>query len=157
MTDRERPQMLIGTRPLIATESFGPSLPAAAVAEAIGRGLLAGGAPEPDLCPMPLAGGSGPAELRALLDAIDFDRRMRAARAIIVGAARLQERALAGSPAFEIATRARQAGVPAYGVTGENALEPFDGRMLDLQVIISATDARALTAAGRKLARLLER
>lgn len=147
--------MLIATRPLIAAESFGPSLPAPAVAEAIGRGLKAGGAPEPDLCPIALAEGSGPAELRALLDALDFDRRMRAARAIVIGAARLQERTLARTPAFELATRARQAGVPAYAVAGENFLEPFDARMLDLQVIIAAADIRALTAAGRKLATLL--
>jgi glycerate kinase len=147
--------MLIPTRALIATESFGRSLPAPAVAEAIGRGMTEGGAPEPDLCPIALAQGSGPAELRALLDAIDFDRRMRAARAIVVGAKRLQERALAHSPAFEISTRARQAGVPAYAVAGESSLDPFDARMLDLQVIIAAADIRALTAAGRKLATLL--
>ena len=44
--------MLIPTRPLIAAESLGAGLPAQLVAEAIGHGLVAGGAPEPDLCPI---------------------------------------------------------------------------------------------------------
>jgi glycerate kinase len=146
--------MLIPTRPLIAAESFGRGLPARVVAEAIGRGLVAGGAPEPDLCPI-APDGSGPAALRALLQELDFDGRMRAARMVVIGADRLRERALAESPTFEIATRARQAGVPAYVVARESALDPFDARILDLQVILRAADSRALTAAGRKLAALL--
>ena len=59
------------------------------------------------------------------------------------GRGRLDRGTLAGSPAFEIATRARQAGVPAYAVTGVNELDAFDARMLDLQVILQASDARA--------------
>jgi len=80
---------------------------------------------------------------------------MRGARAVIVGARRLDERTLAGSVTFEIAARARQGGVPAYAVTGENALNGFDARMLDLQLILEARTARALTAAGRKLAKVV--
>ena len=80
---------------------------------------------------------------------------MRDARAVAIAAARLDRHTLAGSAAFEIATRARQAGVPAYAVTGENALSLFDARMLDLQVILTARDARGLAAAGRKLAQLV--
>jgi glycerate 2-kinase len=56
---------------------------------------------------------------------------------------------------FEIATRARQAGVPAYAVAGENALDPFDERILDLQAILEASSPRALEAAGRHLAELV--
>ncbi len=89
-----------------------------------------------------------------LLDEVDFDRRMRAARAVVIAVALLQERALAGSLAFEIATRARQAGVPCYAVAGENRLDPFDARILDLQAILQAADERALVAAGRRLAEL---
>ena len=91
----------------------------------------------------------------ALLEELDFDVRMRRARAVILGERQLEERALRGSVAFEIATRARQAGVPAYAVTASNALDRFDARILDLQVIIEAKDKRGLTSAGRKLARLL--
>jgi len=45
--------------------------------------------------------------------------------------------------------------VPAYAVTGENALAPFDARILDLQVIFEASSPRALAAAGRMLAQVL--
>jgi glycerate kinase len=73
---------------------------------------------------------------------------------VVVGAGRLQERTLAGSVIFEIATRARQSGVPAYAVTCEDALEAFDARILDLQVILQARSRSALVTAGRKLAAL---
>ena len=45
--------------------------------------------------------------------------------------------------------------MPAYAVTGENALDAFDARMLDLQAILEASSARALEAAGRRLAELV--
>ena len=63
-------------------------------------------------------------------------------------------RTLLGSLSFEIASRARQAGVPAYAVTAENALDAFDARILDLQLILQARTGRALQAAGRTLAGL---
>jgi glycerate 2-kinase len=145
---------LIPATPLLAAGSFGPELVAGRVADAITRGLQAGGVPAPELCPIDLA--HEPAgEVRALLDAFQFDSRMRSARAVILAARSLHERMLEVSAAFEIATRARQAGVPAYAVTGENRLDPFDARMLDLQAIIEARSTRALAAAGRELARLL--
>jgi glycerate kinase len=80
---------------------------------------------------------------------------MRRARAVIVAAPRLDERTLEGSPAFEIATRARQAGVPCYAVTAESELDAFDARMLDLQAIQIARSTRALAAAGKRLAQLI--
>ncbi len=155
--------MLIPQRLLVASGPFGPGLPASAVTAAIARGLLAGGAPTPDLCPLPLlddgdcyghgqGGGETDVDVRALLDALDFDARMRPARAVVLGARRLEERTLAGSVTFEIATRARQGGIPAYAVAGENALVPFDARILDLQLGLQADSRRALAAAGRKLA-----
>ncbi len=146
--------MLIPQTLLIACGPFGPGLPAPDVAAAIARGVQAGGLPEPDVCPLPRASGDGE-EVRGLLEALDFDARMRRARAVVVGAERLEERTLAGSVTFEIATRARQGGVPAYAVTGEDALEPFDARILDLQVVLQARSRRALVAAGRKLAGLV--
>ncbi len=144
---------------LVACASFGPELPAARVAAAIGRGLQAGGRPELDLCPLephPLAAE----DLRELLKALDFDARMRRARAVIVAEQDLAARALSGaaliaSITFEIATRARQGGVPAYAVGGAGRLDAFDARMLDLQIVIEAPSARTLTAAGRKLAGLV--
>jgi glycerate kinase len=79
----------------------------------------------------------------------------RGRRSSRVAQARLREDTLAGSAAFELATRARQAGVPAFGITAENRLDSLDARILDLQAILEASTARALEAAGRKLASLI--
>jgi len=146
--------LAIPRRALIASGSFGEGLDASEVLTAIARGLQAGGSPEPDLCPLASA-GERPEDVAELLQASDFDRRMRASRAVIVCAERLHERTLEGSAVFEIATRARQGGVPAYAVTAENALDAFDARILDLQLILEAGTPRSLAAAGRKLAGLL--
>jgi glycerate kinase len=148
---------MIPQRALVVSDSFGEGLDAPSVVTAIARGLRAGGRPEPDCCPLlPAQEGTEDIEgVRGLLEALDFDARMRASRAVVVGAQRLHERTLAGSTTFEIATRARQGGVPAYAVTAENALDAFDARILDLQLILEAGTARALVAAGRKLAGLM--
>ena len=146
--------MLLQTM-LVAASPFDERLSAARVASAIGRGLHDGGRTG-DLCALDheeTSPGERPG-FRALLDALDFDLRMRAARAVIVATPRLHERTLAGSVAFEIATRARQAGVPAYAITGENRLDAFDARIIDVQAILEAHTARALRAAGRELAEL---
>jgi glycerate kinase len=138
---------------LVAPCAFSVELSAERVASAIGRGLQEGGAADADLCPI-VPEPVDAHQLRELLGALDFDARMRRARAVVVAVGRLAERTLLQSPTFEIASRARQAGVPAYAVTGENALDPFDARILDLQLILEARNTRALQAAGRKLARL---
>ena len=160
---------------LIVAGPFGAALRAGDVARAIARGLQAGGLPQPDLCPIEVEqspqtedasqAAAGRArrspwratapDVTALLAGLDFDVRMRRARAVVLAEAHLRESTLRGSVAFEIATRARQGGVPAYAVTGEDALTPFDARILDLQVILEASSSRALAAAGRKLAQVL--
>jgi glycerate kinase len=139
---------MVPDRFLIAAAPWA-GLPADRVAQAIARGALAAGMAQPDLCPL-----AEQAEPKALLDALGFDARMHTARAVVLAVACLAEETLAGSAAFEIATRARQGGVPAYAVTAENRLNAFDARMLDLQTIVQARDARALARAGRKLAQL---
>jgi len=144
---------LIPQRLLVAAGPFGRSLTAPAVAAAIARGVRAAGRPAPDLCPIDAIAHDA-AEMRALLDGMSFDRRMRVARAVVVACAQLQEHALAGSITFEIATRARQGGVPTYAITAHNGLDAFDARILDLQLVLEARGARGLGAAGRKLAEL---
>jgi hypothetical protein len=145
--------MQIATMPLIVTGAFGSALPAPRVAEALARGLQAAGLKAPDLCPLPVGLEDG--ALRAGLDALDLHERMLCSRAVILGERLLEERALAGSATFELATRARQSGVPTYAVTGENRLSCFDARMLDLQLILEARSVRELTAAGRRLASVI--
>ncbi len=129
---------------LLASEGFGRALGAEQVAGALARGLARGGRPDVQQCPL----GEAPEDLA-------FDARLRRSRAVVIAAASLDERTLAGSPAFEIATRARQAGVPAYAVTARDRLSAFDARMLDLQLVLEARDPRALARAGRRLASVL--
>lgn len=129
---------------LVVATDFGPRLKANAVIAAIVEGIVERGALAADLCPM--EGREPDAEL---------DARMRAARALVIAAPRLDESTLLGSLPFELATRARQAGVPCYAVTRENALTPFDARILDLQVVIQARSRPALRQAGARLATML--
>jgi glycerate 2-kinase len=150
---RPTPAVGVPQQLLIASAALGPRLSAVAVTSAIAHGIQDGGLPEPDLCALPVPGEDG-AEVRQMLDELGFDARIRRARAVVIGAERLQEATLAGSVTFEIATRARQAGVPAYAVTGANQLDAFDVRILDLQLILQARSRTALVTAGRKLAGL---
>jgi glycerate kinase len=86
-----------------------------------------------------------------VLRALDFDARMRAARAVIVGEGRIDEQTMQGKIAGEIATRARQAGVPCFAIVGSSALDAFGARMLDLQRVIEASDLDAIEAAAASL------
>jgi len=90
-----------------------------------------------------------------VLDAAQFDRRMRAARAVVTGEGKLDEQSLVGKAVSEVATRARQAGVPCFAVVGSDGLGPFDRRILDLQAVLEAGNPRQLRAAGRELAKLI--
>jgi glycerate kinase len=87
-----------------------------------------------------------------VLRALDFDARLRAARAVIVGEGCIDEQTLQGKVAGEIATRARQGGVPCFAIVGSSALSAFDARMLDLQRVLEAPDLDAISAAAASLA-----
>jgi glycerate kinase len=113
--------------------------------------VLTGPGERPDL-PAGVLAESG---TRFVLDALGADPRLRAARALVVGTGRLDERALRGAVEGELAVRARQAGVPCHAVVGENALDLFATRILDLQRIVVASDAAALEAAAGALAEVL--
>jgi glycerate 2-kinase len=92
---------------------------------------------------------------RFVLDALGVDPRLRAARAVVVGTGRLDERALRGAAEGELAVRARQAGVPCHAVVGENALDLFATRILDLQRIVEAPAAEGLESAAAALVDVL--
>jgi hypothetical protein len=136
---------------LLACEALGPKLSGETAAAALARGMTAVGAPEPETFPLP---GDGP-QTRAELDERGFDERMRASRAVVLLVAKLQESTLAGSAAFEVATRARQSGVPCYAVTAANGLDSFDLRILDLQLVLETDTTRGLSAAGKRLAKII--
>jgi glycerate 2-kinase len=86
-----------------------------------------------------------------VLDALDFDTRMRAARAVVTGEGKLDEQTLHGKLVGEIGTRARQSGVPLHAIVGTDALDAFGKRIIDLMRVIEATDLAALEAAGETL------
>jgi glycerate 2-kinase len=90
-----------------------------------------------------------------ILDAVEFDSRMRAARAVVTGEGKLDEQSLAGKLVSEIATRARQSGVPCYAIVGTRELDAFGARVLDLQVVLEAGTPAQLRAAAQRLAKLL--
>jgi glycerate kinase len=90
-----------------------------------------------------------------VLDALGFDRRMRAARAVVTGEGQLDEQTLQGKLVGEIGTRTRQAGVPLHAIVGRDELDPFGKRMLDLMLVLEATTLAELEAAGETLGREL--
>ena len=90
-----------------------------------------------------------------VLDAIGFDARMRSARAVVTGEGRLDRQSLAGKAVSEVATRARQAGVPCHAIVGTNQLDAFGARVLDLETVTEAPTIALLCAAGRRLAAIL--
>lgn len=141
-TASRRDQIGISHTVLVAAEALDARLSADSAASALAEGICENGSLTVD--PYPLG------ELRG-----DFDARMKASRAVVILAPSLDERTLLGSVPFEIATRARQSGVPAYAVTRENDLDPFDARILDLQLVIKARSLRALTQAGVRLAAVI--
>jgi glycerate kinase len=87
-----------------------------------------------------------------VLDAVDFDRRMRSARAVVTGEGKLDQQSLAGKLVSEISTRARQAGVPCHAIVGTRELDSFGIRVLDLQAVLEASTPRQISAAARRLA-----
>ncbi len=90
-----------------------------------------------------------------VLDAVGFDARMRAARCVITGEGRLDEQSLVGKLVSEVATRARQGGVPCHVVCGTRELDAMGARVLDLERVIEATTIAQLRATGRELAELI--
>ena len=90
-----------------------------------------------------------------VLDAVGFDARMRAARCVITGEGRLDEQSLVGKLVSEVATRARQGGVPCCAVVGTRELDAMGARVLDLGRVLEATDLAQLRAAGRELAQVV--
>jgi glycerate kinase len=109
-----------------------------------------------------LAGGlwaAFDAELRpgavAVLEALGFDQRLRVARAVVAGEGKLDRQSLAGKALSEVATRARQMGVPCHAIVGSSDLGGFERRILDLQVVLEAGTLEQLERAGAQLATIL--
>jgi hypothetical protein len=87
-----------------------------------------------------------------VLAALDFDARMRAARAVVLVTDSIGPSTLGHGYAWEIGTRARQAGVPLHAIVREDSLDPFGKRMIDLQHVALAAAPAELEAAAESLA-----
>jgi glycerate kinase len=88
----------------------------------------------------------------AVLDAVGFDRRMRAAAFVVTGEGCLDRLTFQGKVVFEVATRARQGGVACHAIVGGCELDPFEERILDLHTVTEAGTPEKLAAAGRRVA-----
>jgi glycerate kinase len=76
---------------------------------------------------------------------------MRAAAFVVTGEGRLDEQTLQGKIVGEVAVRCRQGGVACHAVVGQEALDTFNERILDLASVIEARTLDELRAAGRGL------
>lgn len=131
---------------IVAGDRFSAAVDGAACAEALAQGITA---TAPELDPRPLAlGPPGPG-------GVALSAAPAAIRAVVVAAPDLGAPPDPSAPAFLLATAARQGGIPAYGVSALAQPQRFYARMLDLQVILHATDRPALVRAGRRLGRIL--
>jgi glycerate kinase len=92
-----------------------------------------------------------------VLDALGFDARARAARAVVTGEGRLDAQTLAGKAVGEVAVRCRQNGIPCHAIVGRRAIDAFQQRLLDLATIAEAGTPAELEAAGRDLGSRLAR
>ena len=90
-----------------------------------------------------------------VLDALDFDERMKASRAVVTGEGKLDDQTLQGKLVGEIGTRARQAGVPLHAIVGTDAMDGFAKRIIDLQMVQEATNLEEMEAAGERLGEAL--
>ena len=89
-----------------------------------------------------------------VLETVGFDAQMRGAFAVVTGEGRLDEQTLGGKTVFEVATRARQAGVPCYAVVGRDDLDAFGRHLMNLEVESASVNGQVEDAA-RRLARRL--
>lgn len=79
-----------------------------------------------------------------VLDTLGFTPRMVGARAVITGEGKLDRQTLLGKGVCEVATRARQAGVPCHAIVGSNEITEFDARILDFESVHEAGDVAAI-------------
>lgn len=87
-----------------------------------------------------------------VLDEVGFDAEMDASRFVVTGEGRLDPQTLAGKAVAEVATRCRQRGVGCHAVVGQDALDAFRARVLDLASVTEAGTIAELERAGRALA-----
>jgi glycerate kinase len=131
---------------LAALAALLPQNPSAKLMTGAGGGL-AGGLWA--ACGAELKSGAG-----FVLEVAGFTPRMLASRAVITGEGSLDRQTLLGKAVGEVATRARQAGVPCHGIVGRMEMTEFDARILDFE---SVTEAKTAVEISRAAAGLVAR
>jgi len=86
-----------------------------------------------------------------VLDAVGFDERLARAAAVLTGEGRIDLQTTQGKVVGEVATRARQRGVPCSAIVGRRELDRFGQRMLDLDAVREATTLEAIEDAAAQL------
>ncbi|MHB8491719.1 MAG: hypothetical protein ACYDA6_05835 [Solirubrobacteraceae bacterium] len=124
---------------MLVSVAFGDGLGAPTVSEHVALGLSRGAAGREVVACTP---DRAPALLRG-------------AHALVLAGPDLCAAGPGREPLTGIATEARQAGVPAYGVTGCAEPDLFRARILDLQRVEHGHDARSLRAAGQRLGKAI--
>lgn len=90
-----------------------------------------------------------------VLDRLGFSARMTDARAVITGEGAVDRQTLLGKAVGEVATRARQAGVPCHVITGRMSMTDFDARILDFESWHEAGSLDAIAYAAEQLGLVL--
>jgi glycerate kinase len=62
---------------------------------------------------------------------------------------------LLGKAVGEVATRARQAGLPCHAIVGRMVMTEFDARILDFESVVEAGSAEAVADAAERLVEVL--
>ena len=97
-----------------------------------------------------------------VLDAVGFDALAHDAFAVVTGEGRLDEQTIGGKLAVRGRDARRQGGVPCYAVVGQDDLDAFEHRLMNIEVEAAARNgsgrigrARSSSAARRVARRLL--
>ena len=146
---------MIPTTVIVVATAFPARLSAARVAAALQHGLSSGaGAWVLDAWTV-AEHHNGVKPLTDDCDPRSFAQRLHAARALVLAAADSFEELQPSDAIFDLATDARQGGIPAYAVCARTDTDPFTARVMDLQVVLAARSTPQLIAAGRTLAALV--
>ncbi len=86
-----------------------------------------------------------------VLDALDFDRRLRTADLVITGEGALDPTTLTGKAPAEVASRAGAAGIPCHAIVGRNELGREAQAELGFSSVQEAGDLTAIRAAATRV------
>jgi glycerate 2-kinase len=90
-----------------------------------------------------------------VLDTLNFNTRLKAASAVIVGEGRLDHQSVMGKIVGEIAKRAHAAGVPLHAIVGQAHIDHATAAHVHLRSVTEAPTLADLETAGEQLAPLI--